>query len=250
VPRRARCGITSINVRWVTDPPERSGYHPRMPADRVERLRAWHERAVAEGRRAGPITVECLGHTFVVPPEVYPPNPLGLADLVRADVRPGERVLDLGTGSGVNGIVAAAAGAEVVAVDVNPVAVDAARANAAANGLADRVDAHVSDVFETVDGSFDLVVFDPPFRWFRPSDLWERSTADADYGALTRFFAEVGERLLPGGRVLLSFGTTGDIDYLHELVDRAALAIDELRRIEGERDGFPVAYVAYRLTPG
>jgi release factor glutamine methyltransferase len=234
----------------MTDPPEHSGYRPRMPPDRVERLRAWHDRAIAEGRRAEPITVEHLGHTFVIPPEVYPPNPLGLAELVRAEVRPGERVLDLGTGSGVNGIVAAAAGADVVAVDVNPVAVDCARMNAAANGLADRLDARVSDVFENVDGSFDLVVFDPPFRWFRPNDLWERGTADENYEALTRFFAQVGERLASGGRVLLGFGTTGDMDYLHELVDRAGLAIEELRRVEGERDGFPVAYVAYRLAPG
>lgn len=219
-----------------------------MSAERAERLRAWHDRAIAEGRRTEAITIEHLGHTLVVPPEVYPPNPLGLAELVRTEVRPGERVLDLGTGSGVNGIVAAAIGADVVAVDVNPVAVDCARANAAANGVGDRVDARVSDVFENVEGTFDLVVFDPPFRWFRPNDLWERGTADENYDALTRFFAEVVERLTPGGRILLSFGTTGDIDYLHELVDRAGLALEELRRVEGERDGFPVAYVAHRLT--
>jgi release factor glutamine methyltransferase len=220
-----------------------------MPAERVELLRVWHERAIAEGRRDEPITVVHLGHTFAVPPEVYPPHPLGLAELVRAEVRSGERVLDLGTGSGVNAVVAAAAGADVLAVDVNPVAVGCARANAAANGVAGRVDVRESDVFDAVDGRFDLVVFDPPFRWFAPRDLWERGTADENYEALTRFFAEVGERLTPAGRILLGFGTTGDIDYLHELIERAALAVEELRRVEGERDGFPVAYVAYRLAP-
>lgn len=231
------------------DSPDRVAYRPRMSAERADRLRAWHERAIAEGRREEPVTVEQLGFTFVVPPEVYPPHPLGLAELVRTEVRPGERVLDLGTGSGVNAIVAAAAGGDVVAVDVNPVAVGCARANAAANGLADRVDVRESDVFDNVDGRFDLVVFDPPFRWFKPTDLWERGTADENYEALTRFFDEVGGRLQLRGRVLLGFGTTGDIDYLHELVDRAGLTTEELRRVEGERDGFPVAYVAYRLTP-
>jgi release factor glutamine methyltransferase len=226
-----------------------SGYSPRMPADRIEQLREWHERALAEGRREEPISVEHLGHLFVVPPEVYPPHPLGLAELVRAEVRPGERVLDLGTGSGVNGIVAAAAGGHVVAVDVNPIAVECARANVAANRLADRIDVRESDVFEAVDDRFDLVVFDPPFRWFAPRDLWERGTADENYEALRRFFAQVGGHLTSAGRILLSFGTTGDIDYLHELIDGAGLAVEELRRLEGERDGFPVAYVAYRLAP-
>lgn len=52
-----------------------------------------------------------------------------------AEVR-GRRVLDLATGSGVCALAARRAGArEVVAVDVDPVAVEAVRLNAAANGL-------------------------------------------------------------------------------------------------------------------
>ena len=47
----------------------------------------------------------------------------------------------------------------------------------------------------------------------------------------------------------LSFGTTGDIDYLHHLIAMHGFRAEELRRVEGEKDGFPVAYFAYRLTP-
>ena len=49
-------------------------------------------------------------------------------------------------------------------------------------------------------------------------------------------------------RVLIAFGTTGDIDYLHHLIAQSGLQREELRRIEGEKDGLAVAYFAYRLT--
>ena len=73
-------------------------------------------------------------------------------------------LLDMGTGSGVSGILAARKGALVVAVDVNPMAVACARQNAKRNGVADKMTFAVADVFEGVEGDFDLIVFDPPFR--------------------------------------------------------------------------------------
>jgi len=113
-----------------------------------------------------------LGLTLYVLPQVQPiyavSHPLGEAVLV--EVCSGDRVLDMGTGCGVNGILAARAGADVLALDVNPEAVRAARGNARRNGVADRLEVRLSDVFDAVDpaldGPFDIVVFDPPFRWF------------------------------------------------------------------------------------
>lgn len=78
---------------------------------------------------------------------------------IEALVKPGMRVLDLGTGSGVLAMMAARAGAEhVVAVDVEPIAHLAARL-AEANGLAEKMTFHVADSRTLAyDGHFDLVV--------------------------------------------------------------------------------------------
>lgn len=220
-----------------------------MSAERAERLRIWHEQAYLGSRRETDVTAEHFGLTIVVPPDVYPPNPLGLADLVLREVRPEDRVLDMGTGSGINALAAATQSRDVVAVDISPSAVSCARENVARNRMTDRVDVQEGDLFATVGGQFDLIVFDPPFRWFRPRDMRERAIADEDYETLTQFFHELPKFLKPRGRLLLSFGTTGDIDYLHTLIQDAALDATELRKVEFVKEELPVAYFAWRLTP-
>lgn len=227
---------------------ESAEYRPMMSADRVRRLREWQDRAYEGDKREGPVTVTHLGLTIVVPPDVYLPNPLGLADLVLREVRDGDRVLDMGTGSGINALVAATRSSDVVAVDVNASAVRAAADNAERNHLAARIDVRASDLFETVAGAFDLILFDPPFRWFQPRDMRERATADEDYRTLTAFFRQVRDYMTPGARILLSFGTTGDIDYLRQLTEKCGFTREELRRVDGEKDGLAVSYFVYRLT--
>ena len=221
-----------------------------MEPARVERLRRWHERAALELHARSDADVEYLGLHLHVPAGVFPPTPMShlLGEAVIAAAGPGDRVLDMGTGSGVNAILAARSGADVVAVDVNPAAVEAARANADAAGVGDRVEVVEADLFAAIDDRFDVVVFDPPFRWFTPADMAERAITDDGYDTLRRFFEQVVDHLRPGGRVLLSFGSTGDVAYLHELAQRAGLEVAELASASLERDGQVETYWAFRLT--
>lgn len=70
----------------------------------------------------------------------------------------GERVLDVGCGSGVLAVAACLLGADsAVAVDVEPVAVEATQANADANGVGERVAASTTAAAD-VPGAFDVVM--------------------------------------------------------------------------------------------
>lgn len=65
----------------------------------------------------------------------------GCLRLLEAVVQPGERLLDVGAGSAVLSIAAALLGAaSVTAIEFDPLATPAARENAEANGVADRVE--------------------------------------------------------------------------------------------------------------
>ncbi len=78
-------------------------------------------------------------------------------------VRPGMRVLDVGTGSGILALAAAKLGAaSVYCIDNSSVAVESAAANAAANGLGERVSVSLGTLDEagaaSLAGQFDLVL--------------------------------------------------------------------------------------------
>lgn len=94
-----------------------------------------------------------------VPPTVFGdglhPTTATCLGVLAGLVSPGTRVLDVGCGSGALSIVAARAGAVVTAIDVDPVAVEATRANASNNGVA--VEASTTPLAE-VAGTYDVVV--------------------------------------------------------------------------------------------
>ena len=94
-----------------------------------------------------------------------------------SNIVPGSTVLDVGTGSGIGAIAAARAGAtSVVALDINPDAVECARLNASQNDVGSLVDARESDLFSAVAGErFDLVVSNPPYFKGEPTTMAERA---------------------------------------------------------------------------
>jgi len=234
----------------TSEDPVPAPYVPALPPADIERIRAWYERAYASLATRDEQTFGYLGVTLVVPPEVQPITPTShlLGEAVLSEAREGERVLDMGTGSGVNAILAATRGARVVAVDINPRAIEAARANAQRNGVADRVEVRYSNVFSDVDGAFDLIVFDPPFRWFKPRDLTDAAITDEGYQALTSFFRQARRHLAPGARMLIFFGTSGDIGYLRQLMAGQDFSCAEVARLERDRDGVPVEYMTFKVT--
>jgi D-alanine-D-alanine ligase len=105
---------------------------------------------------------------LLIPEKVHcpPPSTLELAQLL--DVQTGERVLDLGCGSGLLAIASARLGADrVIAIDIDPRALDAAKMNALANNVADKIEICSGAWYEALGDitgapKFDLIVATPP----------------------------------------------------------------------------------------
>jgi ribosomal protein L11 methyltransferase len=114
---------------------------------------SWETLAAADGDRV----IE-LDPGMAFGTGAHPTTQLCLA-LLEERVAPGDRVLDLGTGSGILALAAARLGArEVLALDLDPVAVAAARENVAANGLAGVVRVEEGGVEAAPGPPYDLVV--------------------------------------------------------------------------------------------
>lgn len=75
---------------------------------------------------------------------------------------PRRRAIDLGTGSGIHAILASDQSNAVVGADVNPRAIAFAQFNAALNGR-NNLDFVLSDLLESIDGTFDLLLANPPY---------------------------------------------------------------------------------------
>ncbi|MDO4799757.1 MAG: 50S ribosomal protein L11 methyltransferase [Bacillota bacterium] len=78
---------------------------------------------------------------------------------LKAELKAGDRVLDIGTGSGILAIAAAKLGASsVTAIDIDKRAVETAAENIARNQVTSRIDLRLGDLTEGIDGTFDRIV--------------------------------------------------------------------------------------------
>lgn len=128
------------------------------------------------------------------------------------------KILDLCTGSGCIGIALACAfkKAQVTAADLSAEALAVARANARRYGLADRITFIQSDLFEKIEGPFDLIVSNPPYIASKEIPCLAREVRQEPVLALDggldgldivrRLTEQAGRFVVPGGRLALEVG--------------------------------------------
>jgi ribosomal protein L11 methyltransferase len=138
---------------------------------------------------------------------------LGLED----EIKPGDRVLDIGTGSGILAIAAAKLGASAVdAVDVEPVAVRSARENVIRNGVGEQI--------RIKEGSAGL---DQPF-----AGEYDLVLANIIARVLIEIADGVAARVKPGGSLVLAGIIEGREPATRDAYEQLGLTFERRAQIE------------------
>ncbi len=176
-----------------------------------------------------------------------------LAAAARDHVAAGDRVLDVGTGSGYVAGAAAETGATVVAADLNPHACRQARerygrgpgsedetgttpGDRDGDGSENPVGVVRADLVTPFRaGVFDAVLFNPPYLPTDPeserADWMATALSGGESGraVIADFLADVGRVLAPDGVCLLLVSTLTDVERVVELADYAGFAAVAVR---------------------
>jgi len=182
------------------------------------------------------------------PDQVYQPeaDTFLLLDAARAEVKTGEKVLEIGTGSGHIADELSRL-ADVVATDINPHAVATAREKG--------IEIVRTDLAHGICGKFDLIVFNPPYLPTRPEERIDDWLEYALDGGLTgrvvieRFAAEAGRVLAPKGRILLLISSLTGLPEVRDIFSHQGFVSEIVMRKNIEDEMLYVLRIVRRRTP-
>jgi len=200
-------------------------------------------------QRYGPRVVDVLGMRFEVSEDVFNPRYYITSEFMarHLDVNPDDDVLDMGTGSGIQAIVAARIARRVIAIDINPVAVMYATKNVRWNGVEDRVVVLNGDLFEplTHNERFDIIIFTPPYMEGIPRNNLELALYDPSKSLVKRFFSKAGDYLKADGYVQMLYSSIAEPERMVEVVRGLGWRYELI----ANKDNLTERFMIYRLRP-
>ena len=167
----------------------------------------------------------------------------------------GLQVADIGSGSGIESIVAVMAGANHVdAADINQQAVDCSKHNVEINGLQNSIEVFYSDLFQNFPKKkYDLIVTNLPIVNFYAGDnSINNSLYDKDLAIHKRFFLEAKDFLTENGIITFTHANlqsakmaNPDYDFmvLEKLIDECGYEIAE----KEEREDLSYKWINYKI---
>ncbi len=166
-----------------------------------------------------PIKRACFGSLkFDVTEDVFEPSEDTFLFAENLDVGRDDEVLDVGSGCGILGIIAAQKARRVISVDINPFAVSCTKHNAVLNRSNNKMDFIQTDLLSALKEKthFDLILFNAPYLPSEPHELntWiGRAWAGGASGreVVDRFIPQAVLHLKKNGRILLLQSTLTNV---------------------------------------
>ncbi len=179
-----------------------------------------------------------IGEVIVeIPPHVYEPAEDTFLLFDHVKVTPGEKCLDVATGSGILAVKMAKEGGEVTATDIDLEALKVARKNAKINGV--QVELVRCDLASAIQGRFDKITFNPPYLPFQ-DEVPERVWWSGGRKLIGRFLARDLPRILASnGEAYLVYSSLSGIEDLSEMLPKNM----EWRKIKEEKFDFERLYL-------
>jgi release factor glutamine methyltransferase len=137
------------------------------------------------------------------------------------------RVLDMGTGSGIQAIIAAKLKKvqSVLGIDIQKSVVEHCKKTIKSK----KISFKRSNLFENVGGRFDTIIFNPPYL---PEDVKLKDITveggKRGYETLERFFNDASEHLNPDGIILVLFSSLTDKSKVNRFIDDNLLEYKEI----------------------
>ncbi|MGD1004344.1 MAG: HemK2/MTQ2 family protein methyltransferase [Methanoregulaceae archaeon] len=170
------------------------------------------------------------------PTQIYSPaeDTFLLLDEAKREIKTNDRVLEIGTGSGLIAIELSQRALSIVATDINP--------HAAMVASSEGINVVITDLCSGVRGLFDLVIFNAPYlptQFEERIDDWFELALDGGVNGrevIERFAIQVGRVLAPGGRVLLLISSLTGLKEVSDIFMQKGYSVSIIRqqKIEGE----------------
>lgn len=131
------------------------------------------------------------------------------------------RFLDLGTGTGIQGIIAAKKNCNVVFSDINPEAIKCAKMNAETHNV--KGEFILSDIFSNIKGKFNVIAADLPYMPSKPIEEGVKRNYSFDGGLNGReiidsFLSQYKKHVMKRHTILMTCSYWNDLDnYIKEL---------------------------------
>lgn len=157
------------------------------------------------------------------------------------------RILDMGTGSGIQALTILTNPniKEVLAVDINPKVVEKLNQKINQENLR-KIKTVRSDLFENVQGKFNLIIFNPPYLPQDKNIEGKDIKDEAIYGGKNgwelseKFFRQASNFLFPDGKILFLFSSLTNKEKIDEILKHNLF---DFKEIDRQKLSFETLYV-------